>query len=279
MALDEISNIKYNSNSRNLARAHSNIINFRYNDDIGKRLARLAINRALKGTDGRRMKIGAGSFRLLEDKVDLRLEKSQPEYTQALHKEVDYLDVSKLSYVNGNPLDVRDREKLHALTEMFVPYVYDGNVYFVSSNLMEEYRGELSGKIGDKEKLASALEELTRHPDINVVNKEEKLEFTNASVHVVYKTHTEEKYPEKDREHTSLLMANTCESAGEGYGSRVPDELVKGGEKYLDHLPTPGQTLFEMHGRSKGIRGFHIDDPVADELAKEETKSQKKQNL
>ena len=94
-------------------------------------------------------------------------------------------------------------------------------------------------------------------------------------MHVVYKTHTEEKYPEKEIEHTSLLMANTCESAGDGYGSRAPDDLIKGGDEFLESLPSPGEVLFEMHGRSKGIRRFHIDNPTAKEIAK----AQKKQNL
>ncbi len=179
------------------------------------------------------------------------------------------------SEINGKILSNKDSENLRELYKNgFLPLKYVGNVYFVSERLLDNEK--ISDDFIKTHGLDEVVSKLGNHLGLEIIMKKEPLPDSQAEVIVVYGKKPEQAvFPEYEKEHTSLLMENTYESAGNGYGSRVPDDLIKGGNEFLESLPSPGQTLFEMHGRSKGIRGFHIDNPRAEEIAK----SQKKQSL
>ena len=175
------------------------------------------------------------------------------------------------SEINGKILSDKDSENLRELYKNdFLPLKYGGNVYFVSERLLD---GEhISDDFIKANGLDEVVNKLGNHLGLEIVVKKEKFQDSQAEVIVVYGKNLEQTvFPGHEKGHTSLLMENTYESAGNGYGSRVPDDLIKGGDEFLEKLPLLKQTF---HARSKHISGFHIEDPIADEIAK----AQKKQN-
>ncbi len=194
-------------------------------------------------------------------------------YTDSLQAE--NWDVSSNEYIGGRALSNKDKGILGKLTkDSFLSLRYGEDVYLVSRRLLDN--DDISDDFIKIHGLDEVVSKLGNHLGLEIVMQKENLPDSQAEVIVVYGKQQERQsiFPQADRDHTSLLMENTYESAGNGYGSRVSDDLIKGGDEFLERLPSPGQTLFEMHGKSKGIRGFHIDNPAADEIAK----SQKKQN-
>ena len=137
-------------------------------------------------------------------------------------------------------LSENDKKLLAKIAENdFLPLKYHGGIYFVSERLLDnEYLGDDFIKAHGLDEVISKLE---KHLDLEIITPKEKLPDSKAEIIIVYGRNPERQnvFPAKDRVHTSLLMENTSESAGNGYGSRVLDELVKGGDQYLDHLPTP----------------------------------------
>ncbi len=158
------------------------------------------------------------------------------------------------SEIGGTVLSDRDKELLRELFKNdFVPLGYAGSVYFVSERLLDNE--DVSDNFIRLHGLDEVISKLEKHLDLEIVMPAKNLPDSNAKIIVVYGRHPEKQsvLPMHEAGHTSLLMANTCESAGNGYGSIVPDELVKGGDRYLKHLPSPGEMAFSINsGRNKG---------------------------